>query len=364
MKKRITYIVNPHSGIGRNKDLAKIIRENTDEQNIDLEIIKLKKDVRAHDLAFERRNVVDVVVAVGGDGTVNSVASALVGSDTALGIIPSGSGNGLARSLDISLQLPRAIEIINETFISQIDVMHFGGDVYSFNVAGVGFDALVGHKFANLKVRGPIQYMRLVSKEFPNYKPQEYVLKMNDQIFRRSAYLISFANSPQWGFGVQIAPKAVLNDGLIDVCIINDFPPYALPSMAVSLLSQNIDKSEYDEIIRTDKVELDCGEGLWAHIDGEPIMLSGKVTITLQNKALNVVVPSSDFYNNSRFSVAKLNSDIQKRIQQSTSNLSNAGKEIQKNVKAQVEKIKTTITNATQNASDEIQKRIKKGRQN
>ena len=151
--------------------------------------------------------------------------------------------------------------------------------------------------------------------EFPNYKPQEYVLKMNDQIFRRSAYLISFANSPQWGFGVQIAPKAVLNDGLIDVCIINDFPPYALPSMAVSLLSQNIDKSEYDEIIRTDKVELDCGEGLWAHIDGEPIMLSGKVTITLQNKALNVVVPSSDFYNNSRFSVAKLNSDIQKRIQ-------------------------------------------------
>ncbi|MBE6339565.1 MAG: diacylglycerol kinase family lipid kinase [Bacteroidales bacterium] len=360
MKKRIAYIINPRSGIGRESSITKIIKANTNAELIDLELIKLKPDVSARELARSLCNKADVVVAVGGDGTVNSVASALVGSNTALGIIPAGSGNGLARALDISLQPARAVEIINEMCVSKIDVLSFGDERYSFNVAGIGFDALIGHKFAKLRVRGPIQYMRLISTEFPLYKPKEYTLDMNSQLFVRKAFLISFANSSQWGYNIHIAPKAVMNDGLMDVCIINQFPNYAVPSMAMSLLSQNIDKNEYDEIIRTNQVKFDCGEGTMAHIDGEPIMLSGEVTINVLSEALSVVVPSSNFYESSRFSVAKLNNSINKKVLEITK----ARDEFRNDVLSQVDQIKATLTNASQNVSDELRKRFKKGRRN
>ena len=141
---------------------------------------------------------------------------------------------------------------------------------------------------------------------FPAYKPIEYVLDIDGDIFQRKAFLISFANSSQWGNNIHIAPNARLDDGLMDVCMVSEFPNMAIPSLVISLLSQSIENNKYDEMIRTSRVSLRNSESLMAHVDGEPIMLPPFATISVEPLALKVVVPPSDFYDGLRFSPARI----------------------------------------------------------
>lgn len=304
-KKQILYVVNPRSGVGRKNAIENEIKERTDSSKIDFEIIHTTRRGHATEIATKSRDQIDAIIAVGGDGTVNEVGNGLLGSSTAMGIIPCGSGNGLARELDIPLRTSSAIDVINETATRQIDVLRVGERV-SLNVAGVGFDAYISHLFANKKNRGPLQYMNLIAKEFPAYKPIEYVLDIDGDIFQRKAFLISFANSSQWGNNIHIAPNARLDDGLMDVCMVSEFPNMAIPSLVISLLSQSIENNKYDEMIRTSHVELRNSDSLMAHVDGEPIILPPFATISVEPLALKVVVPPSDFYDGLRFSPARI----------------------------------------------------------
>ena len=170
--KKIVYIINPNSGVGKKRSIAKEIRQlwkENGKSDSKIEIVYTAHRGHARELAESYRNKVDIIVAVGGDGTVNEIGTGLINSSTALGIIPAGSGNGLARELDIPLRITNAIEIINEAKIRTLDVMKIQ-DHYSLNVAGIGFDAFISHKFAKVKVRGPLQYMNLIAKEYPRYK--------------------------------------------------------------------------------------------------------------------------------------------------------------------------------------------------
>lgn len=327
-KRRILYVVNPHSGIGRKSVIEEEIKERTDVTRVDFDIINTTHRGHATEIAQAHRGSVDAIIAVGGDGTVNEVGTGLIGSDTALGVIPSGSGNGLARALDVPLRTASAIDIINECETRPIDVLRVGGH-YSLNVAGIGFDAYISHLFADKHTRGPLQYMNLIAKEFPTYQPQEYVLDIDGDIFKRTAFLISFANSSQWGNNIHIAPNACVDDGLMDVCMVSEFPNMAIPSLVISLLSQSIDTNKYDEMIRTGRVELLNSESLMAHVDGEPITLPPKAVIEVEHKALKVIVPPRDFYLSQRFSPSRIREQIM-----------NTGEQIRNKVEETQSKIK------------------------
>lgn len=313
IKKRVLYIVNPHSGVGKKRAIEMEILQRTDPDFVEYDIIHTEYGGHATELTLKYRDKVDVIVAVGGDGTVNEVGSGLINHKTAMGIIPCGSGNGLARELDIPLRSSLAIDVINETFTRRIDVMKIN-DSYSLNVSGIGFDAYISHKFAKVKTRGPLKYMNLIAREFPKYEPQEYVLTIDGHIFKRKAFLVSFANSSQWGNNVHIAPTAQMDDGLIDVCIVSEFPNLAIPSLLFSLFNQSIEKNKYDEIIQARNIEICSNEPLYGHADGEPIMIAPNTTISVMPLALNVVVPSQEFFKTSRFNPTTISGAIIDKI--------------------------------------------------
>ncbi len=312
-KEKIVYVINPRSGLGEKQKIEQVIREKSDTGKVDFEIIYTKRRGQAHQIGLDQRDKASMVVAVGGDGTVNEVGTALIGSQTVLGIIPSGSGNGLARALDIPMRYSLAIDVLNEAQTRKIDVIKIG-DHTSLNVAGIGFDAFISHKFQKKRTRGPIQYVNLIAREFPLYEAHRYRLNIDTHIFDRKAFLISFANSSQWGNNVHIAPGARLDDGLIDVCIISEFPNIAIPALVISLLNQEIDKNKYDEIIRAKSIELGNEEPILAHVDGEPVIVAPHATVSVEHLALNVVVPTQQFLDRHRYTPSLMVDMMQQRF--------------------------------------------------
>lgn len=298
MKQTALYIVNPASGIGRQRDMEKLIRDENDKTRWDIDLVFSEKPGHASQLSSEAAGKYNVVVAVGGDGTVNEVGRGLLNSSTALGIIPTGSGNGLARFLQMPFKVSRALAVINQCNIKSIDAIKLN-NFYSLNVAGIGFDAYISHLFAQKKKRGPLAYMQLISKEFPRYKSEHYNLNIDGENMEINAFLISFANSSQYGNNFHIAPRAIIDDGLIDVCLIKDFPKYSAPALLISLVDQSIDKSKYDKIVKAREITIEHDKPLLGHVDGEPVHLGTKAIIEIQPLALKVVVPPLHLRQNS-----------------------------------------------------------------
>lgn len=294
MKRRILFLINPISGIGKQKTVEQLLIKEFDHKKLEYVIQYTRHRGHAHDLAKAAADQFDVVVAVGGDGTVNEVGSALIKTKTALAIIPTGSGNGLARYLQIPLRINRAIQAINKMNFKTIDTLNINGQV-SLNVAGIGFDAFISHKFANIKERGPLAYMKMIPKEFANYKPLTYTITLDGERYRLPAFLISFANSSQWGNNVHIAPQAKIDDGLIDVCIIKEFPKFTAPALLISLLDQSLDQRPYDVITRTKNIIIESQENMLGHLDGEPVELGNKAEIKINPLSLKVLIPPKDF---------------------------------------------------------------------
>jgi diacylglycerol kinase (ATP) len=290
MKRSALYIINPASGIGRQKDLEKFIKNQTNTSRLDIDIVFSKRPGHAFDLSREAAGNYNIVVAVGGDGTVNEVGRGLLHSSTALGIIPTGSGNGLARFLQMPFKVNKALEVINEGIFKPIDVIKLN-NYYSLNVSGIGFDAYISHKFAHKKRRGPLAYMQLISKEFPKYKSDRYSLNIDGEHIDIEAFLISFANSSQYGNNLHIAPQALIDDGLIDVCLIKDFPKFTAPALLISLVDQSIDKSKYDKIVKARKINIHHNVPLLGHVDGEPVNFGKEVNIEIMPLALKIVIP-------------------------------------------------------------------------
>ncbi len=300
MKKPILFIVNPISGIGRHKKLEGLIHQVMDTHKWDIAIERTMGKGHATLLSEQAAGKYEMVVAVGGDGTVNEVGRGLLHSNTAMGIVPTGSGNGLARFLQIPFKINKSLEVINHGLQKTIDVIKLN-DFYSLNVAGIGFDAFISHLFATKKKRGPLAYMQLISKEFPRYQSSRYHLHIDNKHFNIDAFLISFANATQYGNNVHIAPKAIIDDGLIDVCLIKEFPKYTAPALLISLLDQSIDKSKYDQIVKAQKVHIIHPKPLLGHVDGEPVNFGLEANIEIIPLALKVVVPPIHLRQNSSF---------------------------------------------------------------
>ncbi len=292
-KLSIVFIINPISSARRHPFLKNHIKRLIDKKRFVLEIKETQYAGHAKVLAREAvDNNKEVVVAVGGDGTINEIGSQLIGTDTILGILPLGSGNGLARHLGIPRFIPNAIRLINNLLVKKIDTAEING-VPFISIAGVGFDAMVARRFAKSKTRGFLTYAHIITNRFARYKPKKYSIKTSegDKIKVR-AFFISFANSNQFGFNTEIAPNASLSDGLLDICIVKKPNLFELPVVANLLLLRMIDRSPLVKIIRSEEFTVKQSKNRYVNIDGEAVKIAKKLHVKVNPLSLNVIVPS------------------------------------------------------------------------
>jgi YegS/Rv2252/BmrU family lipid kinase len=294
MKERIAYIINPISGITDKKAIAEHIIKTTDTKKFYLEVYYTKcvNDGFRQAKEFADNNF-NRVIAVGGDGTVNEVARGLLDSNTALGIIPLGSGNGFARHLKISLNYQKANQVAQNGEIISSDYGALNGKPF-FCTAGTGFDAQVGQRFAQIGRRGFVSYAQASFMEYIHYSPQSYKITIDGKTFSRRAFLITCANTSQWGYNAYIAPNASLNDGLIDLVIVSPFSFVVAPIIGLRVFTKSLYNSRNIEVYRAKEAIIERDRAGCVHIDGEP-MNEGKV---LKIKAvpgkLKIIVPEEN----------------------------------------------------------------------
>ncbi len=290
-KKRIIFIVNPISGVSKKGQLVKHIESTVDKSKFEYVILYTEGPGHATKICQAYTDMeTDIIVAVGGDGSVNEVAKGLVGSETALGIIPAGSGNGLAHHLKIPVNYKKAIDIINKHKVIKIDTGSINDQLF-VSIAGIGFDAYVAEKFSHGSRRGFLSYARIVAEEYPTYKSKKYKIEINGKIIETKALFIGFANSDQFGYGTSIAPFAKIDDGLLDVIIMKKPTVIEIPLLASLLYWRQVDKWKHIEFIKAAELTVEMEKGKWVNIDGEPKLLGEKLNIKVAPQSLNIIVP-------------------------------------------------------------------------
>lgn len=289
-KKKIIFIINPISGTAKKENVPEMIDTYIDKSLYDVTVRFTESAGHAVEIANEAKQTgVDVCVAVGGDGTVNEVATALTGSKTALGIVPLGSGNGLARHLQIPLTVKGALEVINECEIHDLDYGLINGHAF-FCTCGMGFDAFISKKFAEAGKRGRITYVENVLKNGLSYKSETYEVTMDGVTETHTAYLISCANASQYGNDAYIAPQASMRDGLLDVIIMEPFDILEAPQISLEMLNKTIDKHSKVKAFKARKLHIHRVAPNVIHYDGDPIDEAADVDIELVPAGIPVVV--------------------------------------------------------------------------
>lgn len=289
-KKRLLFIVNPISGTGGRLGIYRDIRRYVDREKFDVSVTHTKRAGHAEELAREAaQEGVDIVAAVGGDGTVNEVARALVHTGTALGIVPCGSGNGLARHLRIPMHPAKALRVINEARISRLDSGTIDGKPF-FCTCGTGFDAFVSLKFADSAKRGPRTYLENVLKGWLKYKPEVYTIEDEAGEIRLRAFLIACANASQYGNNAYIAPQASMEDGLMDVIVMEPFNALEAPVIATQLFTKQLPRNGHIKAFKARKVIIHRSTPGAAHCDGDPITTGRDITVEMVPRSLSVVV--------------------------------------------------------------------------
>lgn len=295
-KKKIVFILNPISGTRKKAEVPRLLRQLLDHNRYSYEIAETARPFHAHELAKGAAEAgADMVVAVGGDGTVNEVAGGLLYSSTALGILPFGSGNGLARHLGIPVDTSEAIQLLNTPKHITIDAAEANGKAF-FCTAGLGFDARIGQVFASTKTRGFGSYIRMTLSEYFDFIPHQYTIQVNGQQMKGSYFVVTMANAGQYGNDAYIAPQADIQDGKIDLCLLRPFPRLEVMRLGWQLFNKSIHENEYMQIIRTDMAEIDCPQAECMHLDGEFVPIKGKLQVRMLPKSLQVMVPQARAY--------------------------------------------------------------------
>jgi len=289
LKQNILFIINPISGVGRHKVIEKLVAERLDKSLFDYELAYTNAAGHATELSAEAvRNNTDIVVAVGGDGSVNEVGKSLINTTTSMAILPAGSGNGLARHLKIPMDLEKAMEVINASHIISIDTAVLNKQAF-IGMAGIGLDAHIGWEFARFGKRGFKSYVKVFFREFPRYKALDYELNIDGKSYHRNAMLISFANGSQYGNNATIAPGADLQDGVLDICILKRFPFFAVAGLAWKLFNNTMDRSKHLETLRGKNISVIQKQNT-AHLDGEPIEAGREINISVNPLSLKIIV--------------------------------------------------------------------------
>lgn len=288
--KKVLFIINKHSGMGFQTTIEGRILDTCEKNNSECSIEYTQRRGHAISLANEAsKNGFDYVVAVGGDGTINEVARGLLNSETPMGILPRGSGNGLARHLGISVTLTDAIDNLFRHKILRIDTLLIN-DKLSLNVSGIGFDGHVANLFANKKIRGLVGYVRISVKEYFRFQEFEAEVSIDNKRDVRKAFIIAVANSSQYGNNIKIAPLASVRDGMLHLSIMKKIPLYRLDYI-FSFLKGTLTNSEMFEILEGKEVRIKTSHAVPYHIDGEPSGSNDFFNIHLKPASLSVMVP-------------------------------------------------------------------------
>jgi YegS/Rv2252/BmrU family lipid kinase len=291
LKKKILFIINPVSG-GKKKDkVPGLIQQHLDAGKYEYGIAYTTGIAHAREMAAGVAAEYDMIVAVGGDGTINEVASSLVNTDTILGVIPFGSGNGLSRFLGIPMDIVGAIKTINQARVVTIDAGNVNGK-YFFNMAGMGFDAHISEVFSHDKNRGFAAYVKSSFQEIARYRPQVYQINIDGKGYQRTAFMLSIANSSQYGNNAHISPFASVQDGLLDVCVVTRFPLYKFIYLGFVMLFKKTHKSQYVEIIRGKNIRVKRSAEGPVHLDGEPHIMDADIEISVLPSSLKIIAGS------------------------------------------------------------------------
>lgn len=290
MKKRVVFIINLISGTSSKAEIPALIDSTIDKDKFDYELVVTQYAGHASEIATKAKDDgVDIVVAVGGDGTVNEVARAIVHSQTALGIIPCGSGNGLARHLLLPMNVRKAIDIINVCEIRDLDYGIINDHPF-FCTCGMGFDAFVSMKFAEAGKRGPITYAENILREGLKYKPETYILQDDNGTIKYKAFLISCANASQYGNNAYIAPQASMSDGLMDVIIMEPFDVFEAPQISIDMFNKTLDKNSKIKTFKCRKLNIHRNNPGVIHYDGDPVMTGKDISVELKPRGVKMIV--------------------------------------------------------------------------
>ena len=288
-KKKIIFVVNPISGTQGKKAILKWIDERLDRSIYDYSIVNTEYAGHAIQIAAAAvQNKVDVVVAIGGDGTINEIARSLVHTQTALGIIPCGSGNGLARHLQIPMDPKAAIDILNQGYLNCIDYGKIN-NIPFFCTCGVGFDAFVSLKFADSGKRGLLTYLENTLHESLTYQPETYEIENEEGTVKYKAFLIACGNASQYGNNAYIAPQASLTDGLMDVTILEPFTVLEVPNLSFQLFNKTIDQNSRIKTMRAKKIKIHRAKEGVLHFDGDPLMAGKELEVEIIPSGLHVI---------------------------------------------------------------------------
>ena len=341
-KKRITFIINPISGTHSKEEIPRMISERLDTERLEPEIVFTEYAGHAATIASQKAaEATDVVVAVGGDGTVNEVARSLVHTGTALGIVPCGSGNGLARHLSIPMDIRKAIGIVNACQIEQFDYGVINGLPF-FCTCGMGFDAFISLKFAESGKRGPITYVENVLKEGLKYKPETYEIIDDNGTAKYKAFLIACANASQYGNNAYIAPGATMKDGEMDVVIMEPFDALEAPQIAADLFMKTLGNNSKIKAFRTKSLHIRRSAPGAIHYDGDPVMTNKDIDVHIEHLGLNIVVnPDAQEDNGQPNQVLNAFSDFFNNINNVREDIEKGGRRIQAINKVLLRKLKS-----------------------
>ncbi len=290
-RKKILIIINPMSGRQKKDGLSILFQKHLDKNNFDKEIVFTQYPGHATQLAADAvKNKTDIVVVAGGDGSVNETAKALVNTNVALGIVPKGSGNGLANHLKIPSSTKRSVKIISRMKTDVIDSYMINGK-YGFNLSGVGFDARVAYLFNKNDQRGFWTYLRMILKEYFRYCPKEYTIKSSDGSYKTISLLVSFANSNQFGNHARIAPRASLKDGKLDIVMLKKVSPIIAPFMGIAMLLGIIHFFPFVKYLRCSECKVEVAPDDFLHIDGDPAECPEELHVKASPLSLKVIVP-------------------------------------------------------------------------
>lgn len=289
--KNIAFIINPISGTKKGKrTLPRQIEKIIDPKQWLMSCVFTKYPGHARELAAQfARMGFDAVVSVGGDGTLNEVASGLRDSHTALGILPCGSGNGFARHIGVPMGLEKAIDMLNHCEPITCDY-GMANDRFFISTCGTGFDAVIAEHFAGSGKRGFITYLQNVIQDAFTYKPQHIRLIADGVEIEQTAFLVNFANASQWGYEAAIAPKASIQDGKLDIAIMSPRAILGAPDIALRLFTKSIDESLWMDTIQAKEVTLIRDEKLPFHIDGDPVDMDKDVHVRIIEDGIRVLV--------------------------------------------------------------------------
>ena len=290
---KILFIINPISGVGKQKKVEKALEKVLDKNLFDYEVEYTEYAHHATVISLQAAiRQVDIVVSVGGDGSINDCVRGLIGTNVTLGIIPAGSGNGLARTLNIPLNIEDAIEVLNKKKRATIDTVKVNNKIYA-SIAGIGFDALIAKEFRKTKVRGFNKYLSLILQFYPFYESQNYKMEIDGEKIESNALFISFATSNQFGYNTVIAPSAKIDDGFMQISIVKKVPIVMLPWTAQLLFLKNFDKSMYVKTYKAKEVKVINNSRL-VNLDGESVLMDKKLHFTINPKSLNVIIPDDN----------------------------------------------------------------------